>query len=35
MRKSLITEAETLATRMLSEGKAAPAGIHIIPARDI
>jgi uncharacterized protein YbjT (DUF2867 family) len=35
MRKSLITEAETLATRMLTEGKAAPAGIHIIPARDI
>jgi uncharacterized protein YbjT (DUF2867 family) len=35
MRKSLITEAETLATRMLTEGKAAPAGIHIIPTRDI
>jgi uncharacterized protein YbjT (DUF2867 family) len=34
-RKRLITEAETLATRMLAEGKAAPEGIHIIPAKDI
>jgi uncharacterized protein YbjT (DUF2867 family) len=34
-RKSLITEAETLATRMLAEGKAAPEGVHVIPARDI
>ena len=33
--KSLITEAETLATRMLAEGKAAPAGVHLIRARDI
>jgi uncharacterized protein YbjT (DUF2867 family) len=33
--KSLITEAETLATRMLAEGKAAPEGIHIIPAKNI
>jgi uncharacterized protein YbjT (DUF2867 family) len=35
IRKSVITEAETLATRMLAEGKAAPAGVHIIPAKDI
>lgn len=34
-RKSLITEAETLAERMLAEGKAAPLGVHVIPARDI
>jgi uncharacterized protein YbjT (DUF2867 family) len=34
-RKSLITEAETLATRMLAEGKAAPAGVHLIRAREI
>jgi uncharacterized protein YbjT (DUF2867 family) len=34
-RKSLITEAETLATRMLAEGKAAPAGVHLIGSRDI
>jgi uncharacterized protein YbjT (DUF2867 family) len=34
-RKSLITEAETVATRMLAEGKAAPAGVHLIPAKDI
>ena len=34
-RKSLITEAETLATRMLAEGKAAREGAHIIPAKDI
>jgi uncharacterized protein YbjT (DUF2867 family) len=33
--KSLITEAETLATRMLAEGKSAPEGIHIIPAKNI
>jgi uncharacterized protein YbjT (DUF2867 family) len=33
--KSLITEAETLARRMLTEGKAAPAGVHVIPANDI
>jgi uncharacterized protein YbjT (DUF2867 family) len=33
--KSLITEAETLATRMLAEGKAAPGGVHVIPAKDI
>jgi uncharacterized protein YbjT (DUF2867 family) len=34
-RKSLITEAETLATRMLAEGKAAREGAHIIRAKDI
>ena len=33
--KMLITEVETLATRMLAEGKAAPVGIHVIRARDI
>jgi uncharacterized protein YbjT (DUF2867 family) len=33
--KSLITEAETLARRMLAEGKAASPGVHIIPAKDI
>jgi uncharacterized protein YbjT (DUF2867 family) len=35
VRKSLITDVDTLATRMLSEGKAAAPGIHIIPAKDI
>jgi uncharacterized protein YbjT (DUF2867 family) len=35
LRKSLITEAETLATRMLVEGKAAPLGVHVILAKDI
>ena len=34
-RKSLITDAETLATRMLAEAKAAPPGVHIIKAKDI
>ena len=33
--KRLITKAETLAMRMLAEGKAAPEGIHVIPAKDI
>ena len=33
--KSLITEAETLAMRMLTEGKAAPGGVHVIQAKDI
>ena len=33
--KSLITEVETLATRMLAEGKAAPGGVHVISAKDI
>ena len=33
--KSLTTEAETLAMRMLTEGKAAPEGVHVIHAKDI
>ncbi len=33
--KSLITRAETIAARMLAEGKAAPEGLHAVPARDI
>lgn len=33
--KSLITEAATLAMRMLTEGKAAPGGVHVIQAKDI
>jgi uncharacterized protein YbjT (DUF2867 family) len=35
IRKSIITESETLATRMLAEGKAGPVGVHVIPAKDI
>ena len=35
IRKSLITEVEPLARRMLAEGEAAPAGVHLISARDI
>jgi uncharacterized protein YbjT (DUF2867 family) len=35
IQKSLVTEAETLATKMLAEGKAAPGGVHIIQAKDI
>jgi hypothetical protein len=35
IQKSLVTEAETLATRMLAEGKAAPTGVHVIQAKDI
>jgi uncharacterized protein YbjT (DUF2867 family) len=35
IQKSLITKAESLATRMLTVGKAAPPGIHIILAKDI
>jgi uncharacterized protein YbjT (DUF2867 family) len=35
IQKSLITKAETLAMRMLAEGKAAPPGIHVIQAKDI
>jgi uncharacterized protein YbjT (DUF2867 family) len=35
IQKSLVTKAETLASRMLAEGKAAPVGIHVIPAKDI
>src|SRR6202011_3188062 len=33
-RKSLVTGAETLAKRMLIEGKAAPDGIHVIAAKN-
>jgi uncharacterized protein YbjT (DUF2867 family) len=33
--KSLMTEADTLAMRMLTEGKAAPGGVHVIQAKDI
>jgi uncharacterized protein YbjT (DUF2867 family) len=33
--KSLITATETLAMRMLTEGKAAPGGVHVIQAKDI
>jgi uncharacterized protein YbjT (DUF2867 family) len=35
IKKSLITKAETLAMRLLTVGKAAPPGIHIILAKDI
>ena len=35
VRKSLITDVETLATRMLAGGKAAPPGVHVILAKDI
>jgi uncharacterized protein YbjT (DUF2867 family) len=35
IKKSLITKAATLAMRMLTVGKAAPPGIHIILAKDI
>jgi uncharacterized protein YbjT (DUF2867 family) len=34
-RKSLVTDAETLAMRMLAAGKAAPAGVHVIKAKKI
>ena len=34
-RKSLVTKAETLATKMLTAGKAAPGGVHVIQAKDI
>jgi uncharacterized protein YbjT (DUF2867 family) len=33
--KSLFTDAETLAMRMLTEGKATPEGVHVIHAKDI
>jgi uncharacterized protein YbjT (DUF2867 family) len=33
--KSLVTEADTLAARMLDEGKAARAGVFVIAAKDI
>jgi uncharacterized protein YbjT (DUF2867 family) len=35
IRKSILTETETLAARMLAEGKAAAAGVHVIPAKNI
>jgi len=35
LQKSLITKAETLATRMLAAGKTAPPGIRIIVAKAI
>jgi uncharacterized protein YbjT (DUF2867 family) len=34
-RRSVVTEAETLAARMLVEGKAAREGVHVILAKDI
>ena len=34
-RKSLITDAATLARHMLAQGQAAPSGVHIIKAKDI
>ncbi|MQA28503.1 MAG: NAD(P)H-binding protein [Luteitalea sp.] len=34
-RKSLITEAKTLAMRMLTKGKTAPGGVHVVQAKDI
>lgn len=34
-RKGVLTEAETLAARMLFEGKRAPEGVHVIRAKDI
>lgn len=33
--KSLVTQAETLAKRMLTEGRVASRGVHVIQARDI
>jgi uncharacterized protein YbjT (DUF2867 family) len=35
IRKGILTETETLAARMLAEGKAAPVGVHVIPAKNI
>jgi len=35
IQRSLMTEAETLAMRMLTEGNAAPGGVHVIQAKDI
>ena len=35
IQKSLVTKSEALASRMLAEGKAAPVGVHVIPAKDI
>jgi uncharacterized protein YbjT (DUF2867 family) len=35
IQKSLVTKAETLAMRMLVNGKSAPVGVHVIPSKDI
>ena len=35
IRKSILTESETLAAQMLAEAKAAPVGVHVIPSKDI
>jgi len=35
IQKSILTKVEILATRMLAEGKAAPAGVHTISPKDI
>lgn len=35
IQKNLVTNAETLATRMLVEGKTSPAGVHVMQAKDI
>ena len=35
IRKCVLTESETLAARMLAEGKAAAVGVHVISAKDI
>jgi len=35
IQKSLVTKSETLAARMLVEGKAAPTGVHVLLAKDI
>ncbi len=35
IQKNLVTKSEALASRMLAEGKAAPVGVHVIPAKDI
>jgi uncharacterized protein YbjT (DUF2867 family) len=34
-RKGVVTDVETLAARMLAEGKAAPQGLHVIAAKEI
>jgi uncharacterized protein YbjT (DUF2867 family) len=35
LRKSLVTDVDTLASRILAEGKAAAPGVHVIQAKDI
>jgi uncharacterized protein YbjT (DUF2867 family) len=35
IQKGLVTNSEALATQMLAAGKAAPAGVHVIPAKEI